>query len=159
MAVELVLKNWCDPCLAADVHTPAETVNVPALFGPAFDVEVCDEHATALREAVEALRGLGRAPGRTAQPGPVRASTGNVRASDAPGTGGTCPECGRTYPTKAGIRGHLRTKHGKSLADVGLAEARFTCPECGGKFDAGPGYASHLRLVHGTTMARTEQSA
>jgi predicted RNA-binding Zn-ribbon protein involved in translation (DUF1610 family) len=164
VAIELVLRNWCDVCLEAGTNTPGETVSVAVTGVPAFDVETCAEHGAPLAAAVEALRAYGRAPGKTGRPGPVRPSKGGPTVSSAPtggrrpraaeAEGGACPECGHVLHNRAAMRSHLRRNHGKSLADVGLAEARFTCPDCGSKFDHGTGYASHLR-----THARTEQSA
>lgn len=155
MAIELVLRNWCDVCLEAGTNTPGETVSVAVSGVPAFDVETCAEHGAPLAAAVETLRAYGRAPGKTGRPGPVRAPKAAPTASRAATReGGPCPDCGHVLNTRAAMRSHLRRAHDKSLADVGLAEARFTCPDCGSKFDHGTGYASHLR-----THARTEQSA
>jgi predicted RNA-binding Zn-ribbon protein involved in translation (DUF1610 family) len=166
MAVELVLRNWCDVCLEAGENTEGETVSVAVGVVPAFDVEVCPRHAKPLAEAVTALAALGRRPGKTGQPGPTRASKGAAGTSSGPSrvTGGACPECGQATNSREALRSHLRREHDKSLADVGLAEARYVCPECGGKFDAGQGFAAHLRAIHnGLTMtdalSRSEQSA
>jgi hypothetical protein len=161
VAIELVLKNWCDVCLLAGENTPGETLSVPSLFNAsAFDVELCEAHAQPLRDALTAVAPVGRAPGKTGRPGPVSASKGAPRGSYAPrdtrpnqqpGTGDACPECGNGYNTRAALRTHLRDGHGKSLADVGMEPARFTCDECGGKFGTGQGIASHVRLIHGGT--------
>jgi predicted RNA-binding Zn-ribbon protein involved in translation (DUF1610 family) len=166
MAVELVLRNWCDVCLEAGVQTPGETVSVDVTGTAAFDVETCPEHGAPLAAAIAVLAALGRRPGKTGQAGPVRASKATAGASSGPSrvTGGACPECGQATNSREALRSHLRREHDKSLADVGLAEARYTCPECGGKFDAGQGFSAHLRAIHnGLTMAdalaRSEQSA
>lgn len=156
MATELVIKSWCDVCLAAGENTPGETLTIAAGVVPAFDVEVCPRHAKPLAEAVAVLAPLGRAPGKTVQPGarrPSRAAPGAAtgKPDQKAGTGGTCPECqdGKAYRNRAALRTHVRNAHDKGLADIGLAEARFTCPECGGKFDAGQGLSAHTRLIHG----------
>lgn len=159
MAIELVLRNWCDVCQAAGTQTPAdtytvsvasETVGVPV----PFDVELCHEHAEPLGAAIGALAPLGRSPGKTARPGPVGASKGRPRADQTPGRV-TCPECGASYSTLAIIRSHLRHAHDKSLADVGLAPANVTCPECGAAFQSRTGLSSHVRAAHGTGAKRT----
>jgi len=162
MAVELVLRNWCDVCLDAGTNTPGETVSVVVTGTPAFDVEICPEHGAPLAAAVAALAALGRAPGKTGHPGRVRASKDTPDASsgrrrrtdDAPNSGGPCPSCDhKPFTTRAALRAHLRDEHDQSLADVGLAPVRFTCPQCGSRFDSGQGYGSHLRLRHDTSMA------
>jgi predicted RNA-binding Zn-ribbon protein involved in translation (DUF1610 family) len=162
-AIEILL--WCDACLAEDdAHTPAQTLTVPALpERPAFEVEACERHAAALMAAVEALRDYGRpvgkaAPGKAAN-GQRGASTGPRKADQQPGTGDTCPTCGYTSKTRAMLRAHLRNVHDQSLADAGLAPAKYTCPECGSKFDAGQGFSAHLRALHGLTLEQARQSA
>lgn len=170
MAVELVLRNWCDVCLEAGENTPGETLTVAAGVVPAFDVELCPAHAKPLAEAVALLAPLGRAPGKTAQPGRVRASKGASGAAgkafraDGRREGGACPECGHVNNTREALRSHLRRQHDKSLSDVGLAPVAFTCPECGNTFDAGQGFAAHLRAMHngltmGEALARSEQAS
>jgi predicted RNA-binding Zn-ribbon protein involved in translation (DUF1610 family) len=165
VAIELVMRNWCDVCLEAGANTEGETVSVVVTGTPAFDVEACPEHAEALRTAVAALAAVGRRPAKGAQPGAAGPSAGNValpKADQRTGTGGTCPVCGYTHNTRAALRTHIRKAHDQSLADVGLAPVKYTCPNCGSKFDGGQGFASHLRLIHGTTMTdamRTEQAS
>jgi hypothetical protein len=161
VATELVINSWCDVCLEAARNRAGETLSVNVTGTPAFDVEVCKEHGAPLRDALAVLAALGRAPGKTVRPGATGPSKGNVGAArgkpdQQAGTGGTCPECGYSNGTRAGLRSHLRRKHDKSLADVGLSPARFTCEECGGKFDAGQGLSAHVRLIH---RARAKQSA
>jgi hypothetical protein len=157
MAVELVLRNWCDVCLEAGTNTPGETVSVNVTGTPPFDVETCPEHGAALSAAVAALAALGRAPGKTAQPGKVRASKAAPSVSRGMSGPGACPECARPYKTAGSMRQHLRDVHDKSLADVGLAPARFTCETCGGKFDTPQGFAMHNRSH--TRAARSQESA
>lgn len=149
MATELVIKSWCDVCLEAGRNRAGETLSVNVTGTPAFDVEVCTQHGAPLRDALAVLAALGRAPGKTVRPDATGPSKGDVGPS-------TCPECGHGLNTRPALRAHLRKQHDKSLADVGLAPARYTCEECGGKFDAGQGLSAHVRLIH---RAGAKQSA
>lgn len=158
-------------CLASDTNTPGETITVNVSGVPAFDVELCPEHGAALSAAVAALAPLGRGvgkgvpkvptsagkarqPAQPAQPEPARRQRADEMRVNAP-----CPECGHVTPTLAAMRGHLYEKHGKSLADVGLAPAKKTCPECGSKFSNGQGLAAHVRIAHPAAYARQKRSA
>jgi hypothetical protein len=156
VAIELVLKNWCDVCLEGDVHTPGETITVNVSGVAAFDVEACKEHAQPLADAVEVLAALGRAPGKTVRPGPVGAPKGTSRSPKATDPApGPCPECGHVSPAYGSLRYHVRRQHGKSMADVGMAEARFTCDVCGSGFPNGQGLAAHRRIGHPDAVKQT----
>lgn len=163
MATELVIRSWCDPCLDAGEHTPGETLTVAVGVVPAFDIEVCPRHAKPLAEAVADLAAHGRKVGTGVPKTPGEASEHKGRADDAPGRY-ACPVCAdagavRVAPSLSAVRQHLRDEHGKSLADVGLAEARHTCPECGSKYPNGQGLAAHIRVTHPAAYARRKQAS
>jgi Zinc finger, C2H2 type len=155
MATELVIKSWCDTCLSADVHTPGETLTLPALFGrDAFEVEACKEHAQPLADALADLAAHGaRSPGKGTPKVPTTTAR-RVRTDDAT-EGGACPVCGTQSTSLSALRYHLRRQHEKSLGDVGLAAANVVCPHCGSKFPGNTGLSAHVRSAHG----RAEQSA
>lgn len=152
MATELVIRAWCDVCLAAGENTPGQTmtVNVRADVAggpiPAYDVEACSEHAAALVAAVADLAAYGRGVGKGVPKVPDGKKPWEARETAPPP--GVCPECGKAAVSLAAMRQHLRAHHGKSLADVGLIPARETCPECGSKYPNSQGLAAHFRMVH-----------
>lgn len=151
MATELVIKSWCDVCLEAGENTPGETLTVAAGVVPAFDIEVCPAHAKPLADAVAVLAPLGRGVGKGV---PSVPASPNKTADYALPSPGACPECGHAAPSLGAMRGHLRGKHGKSLADVGLVENRHACPECGSGYPNKQGLAAHRRIAHPDTYEK-----
>jgi len=122
-------------------------------------LELCPRHAKPLAELVAALAPLGRKPGTGAPKTPTAAThTPRNRADERSGPV-DCPECGTHFKRLSGARNHLRDEHGKSLADVGLAEARHSCPVCGSKMSNGQGLAAHVRLVHPAEYAATKKAS
>ena len=157
MATELIIKAWCDVCLADDENTPGETITVPPLFGESgFDIELCNNHALSLRIPIAEYRPFGRAVGKGAPRTPGRENKSADYRHPSPGT---CPECGHASPSMGAMRAHLLNNHGKSLADVGLAAAREACPECGSKFPNKQGLAAHFRISHPDEWAARKQPA
>ena len=150
----MVIKSWCDLCLADGQNTPGETLTIAAGAVPAFDIELCPPHAKPLAEIVAALAPIGRkagtgVPKTPTAPRRAAVATGDNKTSDyrdpAPGA---CPVCGHASPSLGALRVHLRQTHGKSLADVGLAPANHSCPECGSGFPNRQGLAAHFRISH-----------
>lgn len=151
MAQILDIRNVCDVCLEVhDKETPGDTytVNVQIHGEPdspkPFEVELCGEHGAELATAVLALVQYGRAAGKQT---PKRSGPAPIRADQAPGPA-TCTDCGHVSPTISALRGHVRSQHGKSLADIGFYPANFTCETCGGGFPNRQGLAAHTRAAH-----------
>lgn len=158
MATELKILSWCDVCLDAGENTPGETLTVAAGVVPPFDIEVCPRHAKPLAEAVAALAPHGRKVGTGTPKTPTAAPTRPPRPDQTPGVV-DCPTCGHVSPSLSAMRQHLREEHGKSLADVGLADANHTCPECGSAYPNRQGLAAHVRLTHPAAYARQKRTA
>jgi predicted RNA-binding Zn-ribbon protein involved in translation (DUF1610 family) len=146
VATELVIKSWCDVCAETGKQVEGESLTVAAGEVPPFDIELCPKHAKPLAEAVTALAPLGRPVGTGVPKVPGKAPRKQARA-DMPNRV-SCPECGEVRPSLASMRAHLH-EHGKSLADVGLAEARHACPDCGSMYPNRQGLAAHSRTAHG----------
>jgi len=121
MATELVIVHHCDACLADGTKTPAVFAAQMAHASDdgrpeTLEVEVCEQHAAALRDAWALVSSYGTAP----------AGLPPVTLPPHPqGDGGDldCPRCGNAYRGRSALRSHLRGRH-----RLGPVEAQALLP-------------------------------
>lgn len=129
----------CDECADSGVTRDGVTRAIAAL-DKAFEVDLCDEHTTALAALVDRLADLGRPVG--------------VLIARA-----TCPRCGREFATAQALGRHAKKAHGEKVHELRKAasptpapvvvEDGVECPECGKRFGNTRGLGAHRFRSHG----------
>jgi len=138
------------------------TLTGPGLKATTWEVDLCADDGKGLEDLATMLDEVGRvthgkrakAPtaarngARTAgqgRPGPVpiEAPTDASGAFPCPVDG-----CGKTSRTQGGLRTHLSSKHGMTLAEATGAPLPYACPHCERKFSHPTGMHAHVRSAH-----------
>lgn len=165
MAREILVKLWCDPCLAQDERV--EGRELPPLLLPELTgrrprvLTLCERHE---KEVYTPIVELLEEHGQPVNEEGVPSSSGTLAPSLQPVN---CPECGHTSPNRAALAGHARKRHDKTLGEVLGEETPYKCPECeaeGRTYASGraQGLAAHRRQVHhvvGTSPAAAQKRA
>lgn len=150
MAREVIVRTWCDPCLAEDRHTEAEELPPLALTGrkPRV-VALCEVHR---KELFDPLAQLLADHGQ-----PVDESTSSLRIPKSsptakPSTSGSselkCPGCEYIAPNRSSLQSHARAQHNTTLAELAGEPTPFECDVCHQKFSTNAGRGVHRTRSH-----------
>ena len=141
---ELIVRAWCDACIADDDTARAEgttsKVSIDVL-GP-LELELCERHE---KELLEPLRRL--LAGHGSSPEPKNASRPAPPPSLPPMR--DCPLC-RANVTQYALPTHIYSVHGGLHPDDPQPRQTGPCPECGKAFQQ---LANHRNRAHGITAA------
>lgn len=142
MAQDIIIRTWCDPCLAEDEHNEGR----PYPLAGGYVVDVCEVHRKPLDD--------------------ITAHARRAETPDVPGL--ACPTCGKVYRSERGLRKHRTQQHGDDTVSgpEGLFAGPATvhaCSECGRVFGGAQGLAMHRFRAHGlrseTAAARRQREA
>lgn len=165
MASEVILKKWCDPCLAKGMHVEAETIT-GSVGRFARDVDVCPDCAEVPNAFRQWLDQYGVKPGSDHEKPPTPKTAAAASASSGSGKSAKPAICYECHPPKeaksrAALRTHVRATHGLTIGVMERnAEAAglipknkrrkpaVPCPKCEREFDAPQGLANHLKAIH-----------
>jgi hypothetical protein len=154
MAREVIVKTWCDPCLAEDVNeegTELAPILLPELGGTKPRVvAVCEVHRKELYQPLlDLLAEHGQMVDEDGNPTGPRGSY-KKRANSTQGPL-TCPAegCDHSSPNRSALSSHVRNMHDTTLSVLQGEETPYECPECGLKSARPQGIAAHRRKVHG----------
>jgi hypothetical protein len=149
MAREVIVRTWCDPCLADDKHEEGDEFGPMSLIpGKPRVVALCEVHRKELYDPlIELLTDHGQPVDSDGNSSPGVRGHHKPRATNA--TGPTCPACGHVSTTRTALQAHTRKMHEASLGVLeGKAPSVHTCPECQREFDTPQGMGAHRRAVH-----------
>lgn len=139
MAQDIIIRTWCDPCLADDEHNEGK----PYPLANGYVVDVCDVHRKPLDE--------------------IAAHARRDTSATGAGTGYTCPDCGKVYQSERGVRKHRSQQHAGSMGEDDEPAALFggapippPCSECGRTFGSNQGLAMHRYRAHGLRSESSE---
>lgn len=158
MAREVIVRTWCDPCLANDVQeegTELPPLTLPGLTGNKRRVlALCDVHRKEVYQPLlELLEEHGQMVDDEGNPSGPRGPYKTRGASQGNSTQGslTCPAegCDHTSPNRSALSSHVRNMHDTTLSVLQGLDTPFECPECGLKSARPQGIAAHRRKVHG----------
>lgn len=153
MAREVIVRTWCDPCLAEDVQE--DGVELAPLLLPELGgtkprvVALCEVHRKELYQPLlDLLEEHGQMVDEEGNPSGPRGKY--TRAKDVPNPLG-CPAegCSHESPNRSALSSHVRNMHDTTLSVLLGEETPYECPECGLKSARPQGIAAHRRKVHG----------
>lgn len=121
MVQELQILHWCDPDIQRDGRkVPGRPYPMVTPSGEVVNIDLCEEHAQALKPFYE----LAEAAAKAAKSAARRGAADDASPDPAPAQGRQltkhlvcpAPTCDRAYSTRSGIHGHLRQEHHITLS-------------------------------------------
>jgi hypothetical protein len=154
VAREVIVRTWCDPCLAEDRQEDGVELApllLPELGGTkARVVALCEVHRKELYQPLlDLLEEHGQMVDEEGNPSGPRGAY-KKRALASP-EALSCPAegCDHISPNRSALSSHVRNMHGTTLSALNGEPTPYECPECGLKSARPQGIAAHRRKVHG----------
>lgn len=114
MAREVIIKLWCDPCLAVDEHTDGDEYTIGINTARPMNLTLCEVHE---KELLAPLARMLTEMGQPAPTGPQQASAPSRRPGSQYGNGPDDPQvcqmpgCGVELKNKSSLSSHVRQRH------------------------------------------------
>jgi ssDNA-binding Zn-finger/Zn-ribbon topoisomerase 1 len=166
VAKELVIRAWCDVCLADDdKNVPSVLTVTMAVDALTKELDLCPEHAPAAEEVRAFLELYGAVPDTPGLKRDSRYSTnrgantgvtmpdGHRVSSDSP-PARTCPECQVELVTRSAMLQHLKLKHDLTWSEVLMRAGVRSEPHQGAPYGA-----RSVRLPDGRQVLSTDPEA